>query len=492
MGKTCLNPPLSPFAKGGKTEEVFANGGNNGKTILLRRLMLDCGITVPEMAAAVGCSYRGMNYLLSGSGISKGAKSTKITKEAVLKYLENIHGERRTPERPFKELDTGVRRYDGVDFLPPLEKGEAEGRGIFNPNLVMSPTDWLKKHSVKPQALFGPDPNPIKRITTAHLSNHRSRTKAGIACAQGTAGFAAVNINEPPRIKEEHRMSMLYKQTLDKFKLPPFRQPFAEACGDPKDVYLTPDHVLIKEMIIQTAKQSHFLGVWGDCGSGKTTILRLALRELINDGVEVVYLDTINAAKATPRDLAIKIIESISKEKPQRGLEKVSEQLFKTLFNRAMHGKKQVIVIEEAHLLSIQTLKSLKKIHEYQDIKTGHGRYIGIILIGQSEFEELLDEQAHPEIREVSRRVLKIGISGLGEHVRPYIEHRLRRFGVNPSDVFDEAAYDALMLRLRANARVAEREQDCPLQVNELAAASMNAAVMNGFDKVTADVMELI
>ncbi len=91
---------------------------------------------------------------------------------------------------------------------------------------------------------------------------------------------------------------------------------------------------------------------------------------------------------------------------------------------------RQVLMIEEAHTIDKRAFKALKQIYE---METGFEKLIGIILIGQPELLKKLDEVGNSDIREVIRRITTAEIEGLGDAVRPYLEHKFGRVGKRPA-----------------------------------------------------------
>ena len=78
-----------------------------------------------------------------------------------------------------------------------------------------------------------------------------------------------------------------------------------------------------------------------------------------------------------------------------------ARQAQKMLAESSRAGNSHVLVIEEAHDLSIQTLKVLKRFWELED---GFKRLLAIILIGQPELKLRLD-QMRLLVKEVTRFV---------------------------------------------------------------------------------------
>ena len=75
-------------------------------------------------------------------------------------------------------------------------------------------------------------------------------------------------------------------------------------------------------------------------------------------------------------------------------------------------GFAHVLIIEEAHDLSIATLKYLKRFWELED---GLKKLLSILLIGQTELAGKLDESKNYEAREIIRRMELLKIEPLSD-----------------------------------------------------------------------------
>ncbi|CAN2041050.1 hypothetical protein GMMP15_260008 [Candidatus Magnetomoraceae bacterium gMMP-15] len=272
---------------------------------------------------------------------------------------------------------------------------------------------------------------------------------------------------------------MINPNTMKEFKL--HRNPFVNEIFEAKDIFLSEDHLFLKEMMLDAAKYTGFCAVWGEVGSGKSMIRKTVIQELQKAGIGIVFPQIIDKARVYPGSLLDAIILDISQEKPKRTLEYKSRQVGDLLKQRTQNGMKQILILEEAHLLTIRALKALKQIFELED---GFKRLIGIILIGQPELKHLLDESLHPELREVIRRISLAKIRGLDRELERYLSHKFQRIGQRISDVFDGDAINAMRRRLNGNTY--------PLTINNFAAKAMNFAFEIGESKVTAEVINSI
>ena len=155
-----------------------------------------------------------------------------------------------------------------------------------------------------------------------------------------------------------------------------------------------------------------------------------------------------------------------------------------------MLGDRCCLVVEEAHNLTVHAFKTLKQLWELED---GYNKLISIILIGQTELGDKLDERHHPEMREVIRRTQIATIQGLGDNLTPYLQLKFKRVGASLESVFDADALETLSRRLTSkDDRGKAVSHAYPLTVNLYAVRAINLAAGMGEAKVTADVVEAI
>ncbi|MDY6791538.1 MAG: AAA family ATPase [Thermodesulfobacteriota bacterium] len=311
------------------------------------------------------------------------------------------------------------------------------------------------------------------------------RRKSMSDAMQRSWSVPAIVPGDPLKTEKHKEAEMIEQRALKHFKL--FRSPFLNDISDVRDIFLSEDHHFIKEMMLDTARYAGFTAVYGEVGSGKSVIRKAVVQELMSEDIKVVFPIIVDKSRITPGSLIDAIVMDISEEKTKRSLEAKTRQALQLLRNRATSGMKQVLIIEEAHLMNVKAMKALKQIYELED---GYSRLIGIILIGQPELKFLLDETRHPEMREVTRRVTCAEITGLDGDLDRYIVHKFKRINKKTEDIFSDDAFEAMAHRLQdktGSGRIVSRGY--PLTVNNLTAKAMNMAVDMGEEKVTAEVV---
>lgn len=285
----------------------------------------------------------------------------------------------------------------------------------------------------------------------------------------------------------------LLPATKQAFEL--FRDPFDEM-HDADDMYVTQEMRYIRESMYQVAKHDGFLAVIGESGSGKSSLrkdLELRLRRESSPVIvikpHVLGSEDNDVKGKTMKSLHIaeaimKAIAPLEKRKssPQDRFDQVEEALKAS--NAA--GQRHLLIIEEAHSLSVPLLKHLKR---YRELEDGFTKLISIILIGQPELAVKLSPR-NADVREVSQRIEITWLRPLAvNQVEGHLTHRLSRVEKKLSDVMDGSAVQAVIDRLSTSGKD-KTSQLYPLAISNLVKAAMNLAASLGAGRVTAEVIE--
>jgi len=221
---------------------------------------------------------------------------------------------------------------------------------------------------------------------------------------------------------------MLALKTFKKFGLT--QDPFTGDVISAADVFLTADTRFAAEYLVQSAKAGGMVALVGESGSGKTTIRRYAVDRMAQEGqkIRVIAPRCVDKTRLTTSSICDAIVRDCSTEAPRRTLEGKARQVERILTNSSRSGYSHVLMIEEAHDLSIQTLKYLKRFWEMED---GYKKLLAIVLIGQPELKSKLDESKNWEARELIRRmeVLELDPLGSGADVAAYLDIKFGRLG---------------------------------------------------------------
>jgi len=309
-------------------------------------------------------------------------------------------------------------------------------------------------------------------------SDHGDRIREGMRKKAGhkTSDKFAETIKEA---------EMLTPTTMHHFKL--FRNPFLDDVQQGSDVFMSESHRYAHAAMMDAAKTGGFVAICGECGAGKSVMRRKLISELNEAGdCRVIEPQTIDKSELTSGHILDAIILDLDQSAiPKRTREAKARQVRNALLASSRAGMRHVLIIEEAHDLSVPTMKQLKRLWEIED---GYRKVIGIILVGQPELQIRLNRQTHPEMREVILRCLIGTLESLNRtDCEQYIGLKFGRINKQRRDVLADDCIDAVMARLTTRTGY---PTVYPLYINNLLAKAMNAAAQIGAPLVTAEIIE--
>ena len=282
---------------------------------------------------------------------------------------------------------------------------------------------------------------------------------------------------------------MIAKTVLEHFRLK--QSPFEGDIRTDGDILLTRDNRYLPDYMQQTMKLGGMVALVGEVGAGKSTLRRLAMSRLQADGckVKIIMPRSFDKSRLTASSICAAILDDLAcAEAPRRSLEGQARQVERLLIESKKAGHQHVLLIEEAHDLSRQTLKYLKR---FWEMECGYDKLLSILLVGQSELRTMLDLSSNWDAREVIQRLEVLEVRALqnAEELREYLELKLKRIGAKSSQIFDEGAYEALFARLVSQQGKRLVSEAFPLRINRLVSDVLRLALRNGERKVYADLV---
>lgn len=298
---------------------------------------------------------------------------------------------------------------------------------------------------------------------------------------------AAKPPGEQSKTGEEQDMSKasLSQAAAVKFGIRGGGNPFYDEMHDSADVFLSQNHEYAFESMKYCAKNAGFMALIGECGAGKTTMLR-ELEEnyrnfkgserppiLVRPRAMILEDHRQDKKRVTAATIVDAIITDVSGQTPKRGGEAKSRQCLKIIREC---DQKICLVIDDAHLIHKQTLKSLKRIRD--ESTPGFSPRLGVILIGQPELARVLTN-ANAEVREVAYRCEQAVLAPLEPlDVLDYLTQKCSRAGLPLAKIADETVADAIVEKLTSRDK---QRESYPLAVNNLMVAAMNLCATDAF-----------
>lgn len=179
-----------------------------------------------------------------------------------------------------------------------------------------------------------------------------------------------------------------------------------------------------------------FAVLTGECGSGKSTLLRRLTSKLDCNRFKVFYLAD---SQLTPKHLYNGLLQQMGVEGCfYRGDSK--RKLHKELqIMTAMHKLEPVIIVDEAHLLSRETLEEIRFLLNFQMDSESP---MALILAGQPELNDKLRGTPYLAIRQRINLKCYLPTYDLSQ-TRQYIEQHMKHAGAS-NEIFAESAVSAI------------------------------------------------
>jgi general secretion pathway protein A len=205
-------------------------------------------------------------------------------------------------------------------------------------------------------------------------------------------------------------------------------------------------------------------------------LLRCLLR-LLGQSKDIAYAYLFNSTLSPTEFLQYTVADF---ELPTSGKNKCELLLDLSRFLIA-RGAKQlttVLIVDEAHQLSAETLEEIRML---SNIETANDKLLQIILVGQPELDEKLDSV---ELRQLKQRIaLRAQLGALSaEETKAYIERRLRIAGADPAAPF--------LFSPNALIKVHRYSQGLPRLINTICENALVTAYARRTPSITAEVIE--
>ena len=228
------------------------------------------------------------------------------------------------------------------------------------------------------------------------------------------------------------------------------RNPF-DLTPDPNCFVPTPRHnEALAALYYGVRRHKGFVVVTGEVGTGKTLLLRCLLR-LLENSKDVAYAYLFNS-RLSPTDFLQYVLSDFGMPASGRNKCELLLDLSNFLVDRGSKQMTTVLIVDEAHDLSADTLEELRLL---SNLETTEDKLIQIILVGQPELDKKLDSN---ELRQLKQRIaLRAQLGALtAQQTKEYIEQRLRIAGADPNapPIFSPEAVDSVYAYSRGYPRL--------------------------------------
>ena len=255
------------------------------------------------------------------------------------------------------------------------------------------------------------------------------------------------------------------------------RNPF-EITPDPSFLFPTRRHnEALAALYYGVKRRKGFVVLTGEVGTGKTLLLRCLL-QLLKQNNDVAYAYVFNG-KLSPVEFLQYISGDLGLAAAGKNKSELLLQLAQYVISRSQKGLTTVLVVDEAHHLSIDILEEIRLL---TNLETPEEKLLQILLVGQPELDDKLDSV---ELRQLKQRIaLRSHLASLDlNETKGYIERRLQLAGSpNASGLFPPETIAA----------VSRHAKGIPRLINTICENALIAAYARQFPSVTPEIIDSV
>jgi len=202
---------------------------------------------------------------------------------------------------------------------------------------------------------------------------------------------------------------------------------------DPRFLFFSGRHQeAFDHLVFGVRERKGFIQITGEVGTGKTTLCRALLDEL-GEGHRTALI--LNPCMTGPQ-LLRSILAEFGLDSSRNDRVVWMETLNRFLLEQVDAGTNVVLLIDEAQDLSAEVIEQVRLL---SNLETDRQKLLQIVLIGQPELRDMLDD---PALRQLRQRItVRYHLTPLdSSETERYIWHRLRVAGANGRPTFSRSA----------------------------------------------------
>jgi len=211
------------------------------------------------------------------------------------------------------------------------------------------------------------------------------------------------------------------------------KEPF-HITPDPEFLFLSPSHKqALGSIVYGVTNRKGFVVITGEVGVGKTTILRSYLEKVAKQKTKVIYIFNANISF---KNLLKTIYKELGLVAKTGDVVEMLNDLYQILMEEYKQGNTVLLIVDEAQNMPVETLENLRML---SNLETSKDKLLQIVLVGQYEFEEILNLY---ELRQLKQRIVirSTIVPFTAKESMDYIKHRLDKAAMNGSPVFTRGA----------------------------------------------------
>lgn len=254
------------------------------------------------------------------------------------------------------------------------------------------------------------------------------------------------------------------------------RNPF-EITPDPSFLFPTKRHnEALAGLYYGVRWRKGFVVLTGQVGTGKTLLLRCLL-QLLKQSKDVAYAYLFNS-RLSPTEFLQYVVNDFGLPSAGKNKGELLFELCNFVVNRGLNKLTTVLIVDEAHHLSTETLEEVRLL---TNLETAQHKLLQIVLVGQPELDDKLDSVKMTQLKQ--RIAIRSHLEPLTtEETKGYIERRLQLVGAN--------SHAEMLFPPKTIAAVYRHSRGIPRLINTICENALISAYARQLRSVTPDIID--